>query len=29
MRRGADPAVVDDVLRNAEQSFAIWPVVVH
>jgi YHS domain-containing protein len=26
MRRGADPATVDDVLRNAEQSFAIWPV---
>jgi YHS domain-containing protein len=25
-RRGADPATIDDVLRNAEQSFAIWPV---
>ncbi len=25
-RVGSDPATVDDVLRNAEQSFAIWPV---
>jgi len=25
-RGGSDPAAVDEVLRNAEQSFAIWPV---